>query len=199
MRHTHRKPKPLPPNRQPPNLPPRNLCRVPRAARAKPHRSRLRRNRWQLLERQPRLLRPVRQSPCARFPNHPPPARVPSPERLARVRPPPNRRARVPAEPRAPERPHAPEGTSPAPRPTAPPPVPAPARGPARVVPQPPRDQMCVVPALRVPATTHSRFPREWVSDVPGRNDVTREAGRAVNSGCRVPAAPGACPAPIPR
>ena len=191
-RHTHRKPKPQSPNRQHPNLPRRNLRRAPRAGRTRPHRSRSRRNQWRPPELQPRLPRPVRQSPHVRFPNLPRVVRAPNPGRLARARPRLNSRLHVPA------RPLVQEATSPRPR-TVPDPVLVPVQDLVPVAPHPPPVHMHAVPAPRVPATIRSRFPKGWALGVPGRSDVTRAPGRVVTSECRVPVALEACPAPTPR
>ena len=176
-KHTHRKPKPQSPNRQHPNLPRRNLRRAPRAGRTRPHRSRSRRSQWRPPELQPRLPRPVRQSPHVRFPNLPRVVRAPNPGRLARARPHLNSRLPVP------ERPLVQEATSPHPK-TVPDPVLVPVQGPVPVAPHPPPVHMRAVPAPRVPATIRSRFPRGWALGVPE---------------CRVPVALAACPAPTPR
>ena len=191
-KHTHRKPKPQSPNRQHPNLPRRNLRRAPRAGRTRPHRSRSRRSQWRPPELQPRLPRPVRQSPHVRFPNLPRVVRAPNPGRLARARPHLNRRLPVP------ERPLVQEATSPHPK-TVPAPVLVPVQGPVPVAPHPPPVHMRAVPAPRVPATIRSRFPKGWALGVPERSDVTRAPGRVVTSECRVPVALAACPAPTPR
>ena len=143
-------------------------------------------------ELQPRLPRPVRQSPYVRFPNLPRVVRAPNPGRLARARPHLNSRLPVP------ERPLVQEATSPHPK-TVPDPVLVPVQGPVPVAPHPPPVHMRAVPAPRVPATIRSRFPKEWALGVPERSDVTRAPGRVVTSECRVPVALAACPAPTPR